>query len=522
MAIAATLCLLLVAAAAAYMVAFLAARRPYRHLPTPGICLPFFGHLRALIAGPRPETMWRLFQRYSRDGLLHINVFGLNTILMGDLHTFKYVFSHPDVQNRGRQDWRSCMFAAKILTDRGQPPGPVPGLIFSQGRPWAEQRRFTLRTLRDFGFGKASMEEMIQEEVRQFLDHLLPLADQPLDVEGQLNLPILNTLCRIAMGDRFEYSDPRLQDILERLGQLGRKSCSPAAFLGITHPWLFRLWPGLLRRDLDLKLNQDILRILGQKIQEHSDTLDTDTEPRDVIDATLLEIQSTTDPASSFYGERGLLNLRSGLLDLFIAGLLPASTLTWGLLYMAREPAVQRRVQAEIARVAEGHGGGAAGTACRPLCLADRTAMPYTEAVLMEIQRCGNVVPHSLHHMSSRDLTVNGMKIPADTMFSPLMLEIQKGDHWGDGVTFRPERFLDSAGRVQKNEHLVPYSLGKRQCLGESLARAELFLFFTGLLQEYDVCPAGDSPPAEDHTYTLYFLFIMPKPFKVIFRQRRV
>lgn len=52
---------------------------------------------------------------------------------------------------------------------------------------------------------------MIHEEVRQFLDHLRPLAGQPLDVEGQLNLPILNTLCRIAMGDRFEYSDPRLQ-----------------------------------------------------------------------------------------------------------------------------------------------------------------------------------------------------------------------------------------------------------------------------------------------------------------------
>jgi hypothetical protein len=59
--------------------------------------------------------------------------------------------------------------------------------------------------------GCAGMEEMIHEEVRQFLDHLRPLAGQPLDVEGQLNLPILNTLCRIAMGDRFEYSDPRLQ-----------------------------------------------------------------------------------------------------------------------------------------------------------------------------------------------------------------------------------------------------------------------------------------------------------------------
>ena len=55
-----------------------------------------------------------------------------------------------------------------------------------------------------------------------------------------------------------------------------------------------------------------------------------------------------------------------------------------------------------------------------------------------------------------------------------------QGDHWGDGDTFRPERFLDSSGKVQKTEHLIPYSIGKRQCLGETLARAELFIFFTG------------------------------------------
>jgi hypothetical protein len=76
----------------------------------------------------------------------------------------------------------------------------------------------------------------------------------------------------------------------------------------------------------------------------------------------------------------------------YFLGLLPANTLTWGLLYMAREPGVQSRVQAEIDRVVGG----------RPPRLADRDAMPYTEAVLMEIQRCANVVPHSLHHLSAR------------------------------------------------------------------------------------------------------------------------
>ena len=60
-----------------------------------------------------------------------------------------------------------------------------------------------------------------------------------------------------------------------------------------------------------------------------------------------------------------------------------------------------------------------------------------------------------------------------------------QGDHWGDGEVFRPQRFLDEAGKVTKDEHFIPFSVGKRQCLGETLAKTELFLFFTALVQQY-------------------------------------
>ncbi len=54
---------------------------------------------------------------------------------------------------------------------RGGPIG-TEGIINAYGQHWREQRRFMLTTLRDFGFGKSSMEDMINEEVEIFTGHL--------------------------------------------------------------------------------------------------------------------------------------------------------------------------------------------------------------------------------------------------------------------------------------------------------------------------------------------------------------
>uniref|UniRef100_L7N2Y5 Provisional ortholog of cytochrome P450 family 2 subfamily AC member 1 n=1 Tax=Xenopus tropicalis TaxID=8364 RepID=L7N2Y5_XENTR len=349
------------------------------------------------------------------------------------------------------------------------------GIVFAHGENWKVMRRFTLSTLRDFGMGKKTIEDRISEESDCLVGVFKSYEGKPFDNTMIMNAAVANIIVHILLNHRFEYQDPTLLKLINIVSENIRIGGSPIVMLYNTYPSIMRWIPG---RHKTVGANTaKLYDFLKETFTRHREHLDVNDQ-RDLIDVFLVKQQEEKLSSTKFFHDENLTVL---LGNLFGAGMETTSTtLRWGLLLMMKYPEVQKNVQDEIDRVI--------GSA-EPR-LEHRKLMPYTDAVIHEIQRFANIAPTNVPHATTKDVTFRGFFIPKGTQIMPLLTSVLRDKaYFKKPEEFYPEHFLDSDGNFVKNEAFLPFSAGKRSCAGETLAKMELFLFFTKLLQNFTFQP---------------------------------
>ncbi|XP_030411097.1 cytochrome P450 2K4-like [Gopherus evgoodei] len=348
------------------------------------------------------------------------------------------------------------------------------GIIFSHGNNWKVMRRFTLTTLRDFGVGKRVTEDRIVEECGFLMKDIESRKGKPFDIATIMNAAVANIIVSILLGERFDYKNPIFLRLLSLINENVRLIGSPSITLYNMFPAL-----GFLLKNFKILLQNisELHSFIQLTFIERLKELDKNDQ-RSFIDAFLVRQQEEKGNANGYFHNANLMRL---VTNLFAAGMETTSTtLRWGLLLMMKYPQIQSKVQEEITRVI--------GSA-QPR-IEHRTKMPYTDAVVHEIQRFANILPMNLPHETTEDVTLKGYFIPKGTYIIPLLASVLRDEsQWKKPDTFNPEHFLDPKGKFVKKEAFMPFSAGRRICAGETLARMEIFLFFTSLLQRFTFHP---------------------------------
>ncbi|KAM9619057.1 cytochrome P450 2J2-like isoform 2-T2 [Morphnus guianensis] len=457
-------------------------RKP-KHFPPSPFSLPFLGHIY-MVNFSNPQTMVRkLTEKYG--DIFSSRLGSTSFVLVNGLRMIKEVLVN---QGENFIDRPEIPIDREIFSKIG--------LVSSSGQLWKQQRRFTLTTLRNFGLGKRPLEERIQEECRCLADAFGDEQGNPFNPHLKISNAVSNVICSIIFGNRFDYHDDEFKKLLQLIDETVSLHGTVMSQLYNSFPSIIKFLPG--SHQTIFKNWKFLKSFVKEKIDKHKEDWNP-SESRDFIDSYLQEIAK--DNGRGIFQEE---NLVACVLDLLFAGTETTSTtIRWALLYMAMHPEIQARVQAEIDAVI--------GQMRQP-ALEDRNNMPYTNAVIHEVQRKSNIIPFNVPRLTMKDTVLDGFHIPKGTILVTNLTSVMfDKNEWETPDAFNPEHFLKD-GQFRKRESFMPFSIGKRACLGEVLARAELFLIFTALLQKFTF----QAPP--DTTLSLQFklgITVGPQPYKI-------
>ncbi|XP_059966115.1 steroid 21-hydroxylase [Mesoplodon densirostris] len=342
---------------------------------------------------------------------------------------------------------------------------------------------------------RSSMEPRVEQLTQEFCERMKAQAGAPVTIQKEFSLLTCSIICYLTFGDKEDtlvhaFHDC-VQDLMKTWDHWSIQILDMVPFLRFfPNPGLWRLKQAVENRD----------HIVEKQLRQHKESM-VAGQWRDMMDYMLQGVgkQGVEEgPGQLLEG-----HVHMSMVDLFIGGTeTTANTLSWAVAFLLHHPEIQRRLQEELDREL---GPGASGSR---VPYKDRARLPLLNATIAEVLRLRPVVPLALPHRATRASSIFGYDIPEGMVVIPNL----QGAHldetvWERPHEFWPDRFLDPGA----NPSALAFGCGARVCLGEPLARLELFVVLGQLLQAFTLLsPAGALPSLQPHPYCGVNLKIQP------------
>ncbi|XP_072016157.1 cytochrome P450 2U1-like [Amphiura filiformis] len=446
-------------------------RKKWNTPPGPRAWWPIIGHLATLDRASPYRTIAALAKKYGPIISLQFGSFPV--VVLND-----YASVHQAFVKQGHEfDDRPDIVLVQLTKGKGL-------ALCHSSEVQRSRRRFAMASLRALGMGRFRFEDQIVAEIQRLEHKFASNESKPFCPFELLEAAFSNVLCCLAFGKRYDYDDPKFKRLLRLLYQIMEIASYAGAVSFIP---LLRYIPFSGTRKLTGSSGSEYGTFFSDMVKENAKDY-TPNQPRNFIDMYLdhqKSVSSQEDLVKAFDDD----DLVRCLGDLFAAGTETSATTTkWALLYMMLNPNIQSRVQQELDNVV--------GRDC-VVSLKDRQNLPYTEATIMEVQRVTSILPLGVPRATNVDATINGYDIPRGTIVMPNIWAVHHDSTiWNKPEEFRPERFLDEQGCIVRRDELIPFSIGRRECLGKQLAQMELFLYFSHLMSKFTFTfPKGATLP---------------------------
>ena len=355
------------------------------------------------------------------------------------------------------------------------------------GPAWKYHRKLFTTALRQYLADIPLIEKRITTQAEKLLQFIEQQDGKPFDPADCLQRNVADVICGITFGEGYDTTNP----YLNRLLKLNIQMMTDADNIQLVK--ILDFFP--LAKHLPIKAYDrffqpifemyDIIRIF---LKEREDNFDPEVPVKDLISGLLYarDHDSKNDEERvAFLSDDYLVTI---IEDMVAGGYETTSTtMKWAIAFLVNYLKYQEDIQVELDEVLDG----------RNPSLEDRANLPLLQATIIETLRAGNVAPLLLPHVTLADTTLCGYRVPKDTIvFADAESVHLNPKCWENPTVFNPYRHIDENGKlINSQSNYYPFGAGRRACVGEALAKVELFLFLSWLFQKFTFIAEEDGHP---------------------------